>query len=73
MLEWLIMAMPPGDRNNQQKIIEHVRTAVDAVTKAYGELESDQAYVQTDDIEMGKPIGTLGHDLLVGEPWESPS
>jgi hypothetical protein len=64
--ERVIASLPPGMRSDQAKVREVVKAAVDAVAKAYSELEPDDAYVHTDDIEMGKPIGTVGDDLLGG-------
>lgn len=64
--ERVIASLPSGLRSDQAKVREVVTAAVDAVAKAYSGLEPDDAYVHTDDIEMGKPIGAVGDDLLGG-------
>lgn len=62
----LLANLTPQQKNNPQAVRELVTAAVDLVAKAYADLDPDQAYVHTDDIEMGKPIGTVGDDLLGG-------
>ncbi|MFT4038367.1 MAG: hypothetical protein QM692_09325 [Thermomicrobiales bacterium] len=66
LTERLMLAMTPAQRNNQKAVREVVGLAVDEVAKAYSQLQPDEAYVHTDDIEMGTPIGTVGDDLLGG-------
>lgn len=66
LTERLLTVLPPGKRTNPAEVQGLVTQAVDAVAKAYADLEPDQAYVHTDDIEMGTPIGTVGDDLLGG-------
>ena len=66
LTERLLQVLPPNQRTNPTVVQEFVTTAVDAVANAYAKLEPDQAYVHTDDIEMGQPIGTVGDDLLGG-------
>jgi hypothetical protein len=66
LTERVLASLPAGMRNNHETVREAVTAAVEAVAKAYEKLEPDQAYVHTDDIEMGEPIGTVGDDLLGG-------
>ena len=68
VLEKVVAAMPPSDRNDPEKLKRWVQETIAEVATVYGGLEPEDAYTHTDDIMVNRPVGTLGNDSLGALP-----
>jgi hypothetical protein len=64
--EMVLAGMFEEERSDPEKVNERILTFVDQVANYYAQLEPDSAFVHTDVVEMGKPVGTVGADALGG-------
>lgn len=64
VLEKLIAAIPPADRNDTAKIRRWVNETIADVDTNYSALNPDDAYVHTDDVQVNRPVGTLDTSSL---------
>jgi len=64
VMEKLIAAMPPSDRNDTAKIRRWVEDTIADVDTNYSALEPDDAYVHTDDVLVNRPVGALDSSSL---------
>ncbi len=63
-LERLRAAMPANLEDTEFE--GWVNSIIDEIQDVYNELEPDDAYVHTDVVEIGRPVGTVGGDSLGG-------
>jgi hypothetical protein len=63
----VVAAMPDTDKTNPDAIKAWVATAVSEVAASYSNLEPDQAWVHTNTVEFGTPIGAIGNLEGIGE------
>lgn len=57
----LIQTMPDADRQDAAKVRRWVEDTIAEVAAAYGELDPDKAWVHTDSVHIGNPIGAIGN------------
>lgn len=63
----VIQTMKPQDQTDSAKVRAYVQGAIDQVASSYSDLDPDQAWVHTDTVEFGEPVGAIGHLEGVGE------
>lgn len=63
----VIRTMKAQDQNDAAKVRAYVQAAIDQVASSYSDLDPDQAWVHTDTVEFGEPVGAIGHLEGVGE------
>ena len=60
LVEQIVAAMPEEDQQDAEKIKAVLDSAVAQVAASYSKLDPDQAWVHTDTVEFGNPIGAIG-------------
>lgn len=64
MLEKLLLTLPPDIAADPAKTQDWVDRAVQDIGDAYSSLEPDDAYVHTDNVEIGRPVGAVDTSSL---------
>lgn len=57
----IIATMRPEDQKKPEVVKAYVTAAVNEIAASYSDLDPDQAWVHSDTVEFGTPIGAIGH------------
>jgi hypothetical protein len=57
----IVATMKPEDQRKPEVVRAYVQQAVDEIAASYSDLDPDQAWVHSDTVEFGTPIGAIGH------------
>jgi hypothetical protein len=66
----IIATMTPADQKKPEVVRAYVQKAVDDISNSYSQLDPDQAWVHSDTVEFGDPIGAIGHLEGVGSLFD---
>jgi hypothetical protein len=60
-VEQIMATMKPEDRTKPEAVQAWVRRAVEQIAESYSQLDPDQAWVHSDTVTFGTPIGAIGN------------